>query len=296
VGHSAPEFAFLPESLGQTWASLFAQDEITLTDTLHLTLGARVERNDYTGAEFLPNLRLAWKVSPQQLWWASLARTVRAPSRLDRDAYIPAQPPYLLNGGPNFRSETARVLEAGYRGQPTTLLSLSATAFLSDYDHLHTQELAPSRTSIYFGNGMRGRVDGLETWASLQATAALRLHAGFTRLWPRLELKPGSTDTAASVAAAEGAMPRHQAQLRASLDLPRGAELDLQLRHVSALTAPAVPAYTAADLRLGLRIAADTELSLTARNLGGGHGEFGPIDTRSEFRRGFFVQLRTQTR
>lgn len=292
VGHGAPQFAFLPERLNQAWTSLFMQDEMLLHPELRLTVGARVERNGYTGNEFLPNLRLAWKPSAGHLWWASAARTARAPSRLDRDVYVPAQPPFLLNGGPGFRSETARVLELGWRGQPLPALTLSATAFDGDYDHLRTTELAPSRASIFFGNGMRGRVRGLEAWGSLQAAAWLRLHGGLTLLHPDLELKPGSADNASSVAVAEGAMPRRMWRLRAAFNLPRDAEFDLLLRHVSALQLPDVPAYTAVDLRLGGRVGPDVDIALTAQNLFGGHGEFTDVQTRTEFGRTLLLQLR----
>lgn len=293
VGHGVPQVAFLPERLNQRWTSLFVQDEIKLREDLRLTLGARVERNDYTGNEFLPNLRLAWQAAPQHLWWASVARTVRAPSRLDRDIYIPAQPPFLLNGGPDFRAETADVLELGYRGQPLTALTLSATAFHGDYDHLRTQELAPSNTQVYFGNGMRGRVAGIESWGSWQASRWLRLHGGMTLLWPRLALKPGARDTANAVAVAEGAMPRRMWRLRAAFELPRDAELDLTLRHVSALRTPAVPAYTVLDLRLGTSLSADTEIALTAANLlDRDHGEFTAVATRKEIGRQLMLQLR----
>jgi iron complex outermembrane receptor protein len=293
VGHGAPEFAFLPERLNQRWTSVFAQDEIELTEALRLTLGARLERNDYTGNEVLPNLRLAWQPAPGHLWWASAARTVRAPSRLDRDVYIPAQPPFILYGDAGFRAETANVLELGYRGQPLQALTLSATAFQGRYDHLHTQELAPSNTQVYFGNGMRGRVSGIESWASLQTAPWLRLHGGLTLLQPRLALKPGSRDTADSVAVAEGAMPRRLWQLRAAFNLPRETELDLMLRHVSALNTPAVPAYTVLDLRLGTRLTPDAEIALTAQNLlDRGHGEFTEIETRQQIGRHVMLQLR----
>ncbi|UUZ52369.1 TonB-dependent receptor [Massilia sp. H-1] len=113
-----PMVAFLPAQTGQTWASLFAQDEIALAEALRLTLGARVERNDYTGAEVLPTLRLAWTPSAAHSLWGALSRTVRAPSRLDVDTFIPGAPPYLLIGGPQVRSEVAKVAELGYRSQP----------------------------------------------------------------------------------------------------------------------------------------------------------------------------------
>lgn len=297
VGHGTQDFAFLPERLQQRWTSLYAQDEIALGPQWRLTLGLRAERNDYTGTELLPNLRLAWKPARDHLWWTSLARTVRAPARLDRDAYIPAQPPFLLAGGPDFRGESARVLELGYRGQPSPVLTVSATAFTGHYDGLRTQEITPAGDQIVFGNGMRGRVSGLEAWGKLQLTPWLRLHGGGTLLHPELGLKPDARDNGNAVATAEGAMPRRLLRLRAAINLPRDTELDLMLRHVGRLHTPDVPAYTTLDLRLGTT-ALDGRLSvaLAARNLlGGGHGEFGPVATRAHAGRSLMLQLQLRS-
>src|SRR6266480_47390 len=103
------------------------------------------------------------------------AAMVRAPSRLDRDAFVPGQPPFLLTGGPDVRSEVAKVLEVGYRGQPWRSASVSITAFHADYDHLRTQEIAPSRKSLFFGSGMEGTMRGFETWLTEQASRRWRL-------------------------------------------------------------------------------------------------------------------------
>jgi iron complex outermembrane receptor protein len=292
VTSNTPFFAFLPAHLDQAWASAFAQDEISLTSTLRLTVGARIEHNDYTGSDFLPALRLAWKPAQDQLLWAAASRTVRAPSRLDRDVFVPAQPPYLLGGGPNFQSEVANVYELGYRGRLPGGASYAATLFRADYDHLHTQELAASQTSLFFGNGMRGTVQGVEMWGSYQALRSWRLRAGFTRLWQDLSYRPGSVDRANSVAAAEGSNPSHQWLLRSSLDLPGQTELDITARHVSELTQPLVPSYTTLDLRLGWRPRADLELSVSGQNLvGPAHGEFTPLTTRTALGRAVFVEL-----
>jgi iron complex outermembrane recepter protein len=286
-----PFFGFLPERLEQTWSSIFAQDEMRLREDLRLTIGARLERNDYTGTEFLPSLRLAWKVAPEQLLWAAASRTVRAPSRFDRDVFVPASPPFLLAGGPNVRSEVAKVYEIGYRGQPAKRFSYSVTAFHTVYDHLRTQELAPSRTSVFFANEMEGESSGIEMWFGYQARDNWRLSGGFNALSERLKLKPGSTDAAGRVAQ-EGRDPARSWMLRSSLNLPHRTEVDATVRHVSALSDPRVPAYTAVDLRLGWKPTADLELSISGDNLfGSGHAEFGDRATRSEVGRSVFFRL-----
>ena len=292
VTSNTPYFAFLPERLGQAWASVFAQEEISLASGLRLTLGARIEHNDYTGSEFLPDVRLAWKPATDQLLWAAASRTVRAPSRLDRDAFIPAQPPYLLAGGPDFRSEVANVYEVGYRGRLADELNYAVTVYRADYDHLHTQELAASQTSLFFGNGMRGRVQGIEMWATYQPLSTWRLRAGHTRLWQDLRYRPGSVDTADSAAAAEGSNPSQQWILRSSFDLPARTELDVTVRHVTELAQPSVPSYTAVDVRMSWRPRADLELSVTGQNLvGPRHGEFRTETVRTAFGRAVFVEV-----
>ena len=117
---------------------------------------------------------------------AAASRTVRAPSRLDRDAFVPSSPPFLLAGGAEVRSEVANVYEVGYRGQPADRVSYSVTAFHADYDHLRTQEIAASRTFLFFANGMEGTTSGVEIWGSYQASPSWRLRAGFTRAFPGL--------------------------------------------------------------------------------------------------------------
>jgi len=281
--------AFLPANEQQTWASLFAQDEIALRPELSLTLGARIERNDYTGNELLPTARLSWRLDPRHALWAALSRTVRAPTRLDVDAYVPGRPPYLLRGGQAVRAEVAKVAELGYRGQPLEGLSYSATLFHNRYDHLRTQEIDPTFTFITFGSLMEGEATGIEMWGSYQLSEAWRMSAGYTALHERLRLKPGSND--ADGPGTAGKDPSHTLQLRSHYNFDDTRELELGLRKVAALDNPAVPGYWALDARFGWRLQPNLELSVIGRNLNGGHGEYGPVATRSELGREVGVKL-----
>lgn len=284
--------AFLPARLNQRWASLFAQDDITLGRSLRLTLGARIDRNDYTGSEFLPTVRLAWKAAEDHLLWSALSRTVRAPSRLDRDLFAPGEPPFALGGGPDFRSEIADVLELGYRGQPTPDTSYAVTVFRADYDRLRTLELAPpgSVGVVAYENRLDGRTHGVEMWGTWQAAKALRISAGYTQLHKRLRLEPGSADIDGAQRA-EGSDPRHRWIVRAALDLSSRSEIDATLRHVSAITHPAVESYSTLDLRFAWRPRPGLELSVVGQNLLGRHVEYTLIAPyASEFRRSLFVK------
>ena len=124
-----------------------------------------------------------------------------------------------------------------------------------------------------------------------QAAETWRLSAGLSALRERLTLRPGSTDTA-DVIAQQGRDPTHTWMLRSSFDLPYRTEFDAIVRRVSALSAPAVPGYTAVDLRAGWRARRDLELSLTGENLfSGGHGEFADRATRTRFGQGVFFKV-----
>jgi iron complex outermembrane recepter protein len=289
VDNTSPIFAFLPADVNQQWTSLFAQDEISLGDDLRLTIGARFEHNDYTGTELLPNARLAWKPAPDHLLWAAVSRTVRAPSRLDRDAYVPAVPPFLLNGGRDVSSEVAKVFEVGYRGQPAPRISYSVTLFHTIYDDLRTQEIDPGGTFLVFANDMEGSTTGIETWGTYQASPKWRLSAGLSALRERLRLKPGSNDIAAPTAA--GNDPSYTWQLRSSSDIGADREFDLILRHSAELAKNNVPAYTTLDARFGWKLRRDLEFSVTGQNLLGNHAEYGALSDRTDLSPGIFLKL-----
>jgi iron complex outermembrane receptor protein len=279
-------FGFVPPVRNLNWKNLFAQDDIKLTQSVDLTVGLKLESNDYSGWEYLPSVRLAWKPSDNQLVWGSLSRAVRAPARLDRDIRFPPNG-LFINGGPNFVSEVANVIELGYRGLPTRALTYSVTAFHHIYDKLRSGQPAPFAN---VENKMEGTTSGVEAWATYQATRAWRLSGGFTTLHKHLKLKLGSTDPIGP--SALGNDPDQQWMLRSAFNFTDRHEFDVMVRHVSSLPQPAVPAYTAVDARLGWRVNRDTEVSLTLQNLfDSQHAEFGVAPGRSEYQRGVFLKL-----
>jgi iron complex outermembrane receptor protein len=295
---NASAFAFLPGDLDMYWGNVFVQDEIALRDNLRLTVGAKVENNNYIGAEFLPTLRLSWKPATHNMVWTSASRSVRAPSRIDRDFFSPANPPtvggtrrFTVAGGPDVESETANVLEVGYRAQPTSTISWSTTAFYSSYDKLRTLEPNPNGFGAVFRNGAEGSSRGIETWGTWQALPAWRLSAGFVAQRVASELKPGRVDLSGSTGLA-ASDPSNYWSLRSSYDIAQGKELDVTLRHSGKLRRPEVPGYTTVDVRYGWKLRPDLELSVIGQNLlDPSHPEFGPAPTRSEYDRAVFVNL-----
>ena len=288
---NAPAIAFLPAQKQLHWAHAFVLDTIALADgALKLTAGLRVSDNTYTGVETMPTVRLAWKPAAQHMVWCAVARAVRTPSRLDRELYIPGQAPYLLAGGEDFRSEVSNVVTVGYRGQPTARTQLSVTVFHHEYDDLRSLEQVTPRTFV-IGNEMLGHSDGLEAWASLNATPRWRLGAGLSLLDEDLHFKPGSHDVTGVAAA--GNDPANRWFVRSWWDFSARGSLDLRVRHVGALPSPRVASYTAVDARLAWRPSGGVELALTAQNLfDPGHPEFGNVATAAEVERNVQASVR----
>jgi len=282
-------FGFVPQQASRDLTNVFAQDEIRIQDNLHLTLGSRLEHNDYTGTEVLPSARLAWQsVDNSTLLWTAVSRAVRAPARLDRDIRLPPQPPYIIAGGPDFVSEVATVYELGYRGRPLPDLTLSITGFYQAWDKLRSGQSPPD---AQVQNMIEGNTSGLEAWGTWQVRPWWRLSGGLTTLHKDLRLKPGSADPVGP--SNLGNDPDYQWMARTAFDLPHGQEFDLMVRRVAALPEPSVPAYTAVDMRYGWRVRRDVEVSFTVRNLlDRKHPEFNAAPGRSDIGRSALLQVK----
>lgn len=241
--------------------SVFVQDEITLRPDLRLTAGLKLEDNSYSGTDYLPNLRLAWMPDATTLIWSAVSRSVRTPSRIDRELTAPG----ILDESPTFKSETVTAFELGYRGAPTQRVSVSASLFYNLYDDIRSDDLINGGFPVVLLNGLRGHTYGLETWGRYSVTDWWRLSAGLSTLTKSFHLKPGHTDI--SLGQALGQDPASQLQVRSEMNLPHGVEIDVAARHVARILASKVPAYTEADARLGVRLTSALELSLDGRNL-----------------------------
>jgi iron complex outermembrane recepter protein len=279
---NTPALGFMPAARTLSYASLYAQDEIELAAQTRLTLGLRAERNSYTGVEWLPTLRLSHALAADQFVWGAITRTVRSPSRLDRDLVVPGQPPFVVINNSSFVSEVANVAEIGYRANLTSKMTLSLTAFHHRFTDLRTLEPV-AQGGFMLANGGRGEVSGIEGWGDFRPSPAWRLAWGFTVMRDRFELPAGRVNLSENPL---GNNPRRTAMLRSQTNLGSSVELDLMLRYVAALRDPAVPSYTELAARLGWRVSPRLELSLAAMNaLDREHAEFGSPTARAVFDR-----------
>lgn len=253
----------LPANRTLGLSNIFIQDQIALRDRLSLTLGLKLEESNFTGGEYLPNARLAWRPNDETLLWAAASRAVRTPSRIERELVLPG---FLVGG--DFQSETLEAYEAGYRGQLSAKVSLSASVFYNVYGRLRTAEFtppAPGSFPIFFANGAEGETYGIEVWGDYAVNESWRLSAGFSKLHKRIGLKPGSLDITGI--ASHGADPEYEVKLRSQARLSDRLELDIRARAIGELPGGAVSDYVEADARLGWRVRPNLELSVAGFNL-----------------------------
>jgi iron complex outermembrane receptor protein len=280
-----------PEQRKSSISNVFAQDEIALRRDVALTIGLKVENNSYTGAEAMPNLRLAWRPDERHTLWAAVSRSVRNPSRVERDFSIPG----VVTGG-YFDAEDLIAYEAGYRGQPVANGSVSVSVYYNDYDRLRTNEAASATTPAFVGNTMEGRVIGAEVWGDYALTPWWRIRVGASVLDKHFKLKAGSRDTA--LLEAGGADPDGWVNLRSQMRLGEHLNLDVNLRGYGAIPKLAAggyvgaPAYAEAQARLAWKITPGVELSVTGANLLHERHAEASETRRLEIPRNFAVGLR----
>ena len=256
---------FIPEDRNLHWTSVFAQDRITLSPSLSLTVGAKLQSTVYVDPEFMPDVRLAWMPRPTHLFWAAASRAARTPGRIDRDFFLPADPPFVIRGSPDFQSETGRMFEVGHRSQPNKRVTYSITAFLNELDGLRSGRPAPGGGS-FISNEVEGRTTGLEAWAMYQASDRWRVMLGLLELRQNLRAKDGSGSL--NGPRNLGNDPRHSVKLRVSYRFSDALDLNVDSRYVSALAYLAtVPGYNATDVRLAWRMNKQLELSMSIRDL-----------------------------
>jgi iron complex outermembrane recepter protein len=300
-------FALDPEDSRDQLFGGFAQDQITITQALRLTVGTKLEHNDFSGFEVQPTVRVSWDVAPGQNAWAAVSRAVRVPTRLERDIAIEVTPPGsnprgVLLGDDQFDAEELLAYELGYRWQPLPVLGLDLALFHDRYQGLASVEfgtptLDPQTGLITVPVVNRNLTDARSLGAELLATYSpreyWRLVASYSYIY--LDMQPHGADLNRAVFL-DGATPRQQFSLRSLLDLPGGWQLDAQFRHSAALErqpgtvdGAGIEGYSELDVRLAWQASEHWELSLVGQNLLHDHHlEFGTPATRGEIERSVY--------
>jgi len=302
--HDKFQIDVTPYRLDQHIFNLFIQDKIHLIpDYLNLTIGSKIEHNDYTGFELQPSIRLLWTPVKDHAFWGGVSRAVRTPSRIERnmkmvtgmiapqhwfikDVVEPeisyehrnsdAPGVFRLIGNENLDSEELIAYEIGYRTKLSDKLYIDTAAFYYDYDNLISNssgypylEKTPLDYYVipfYYSNSMNGEAHGIEVSADLEVNKQWRLKPSYCYLKTRL-LPDDDITNALETEYETKSNPSHQFSIRSSMYLFRDIEFDLWLRYVDSLTENEVESYTTLDARLSWKPMDNLELSIVGQNL-----------------------------
>ena len=262
----------------------FIQDEIAvLPSRLWLTLGTKMETNEYTGFEVQPNFRMRWKVHREHMLWAAVSRAITIPNdfqALGRRLETTFPGPggmvggIVLLGNRDLQEQGLLAWEFGYRAQPTRNTAFDVAGFCNIYhDFIGAWPSQPVFdpsgpppqfvVPLYFQNNTATRTYGAEFSGSFAPTPSWKLSAGYT--W--LVVGPYPADDPWEAPFRAGDSPRNQWQAHSYFSLPRDVEFDTGLYYVSPLSVESVPAHTRLDTRLGWHPGRHVEVSLNFQNL-----------------------------
>jgi len=280
-------FSVDPADLSASLFGCFVQDEIVLVpERLYLTVGTKLEHNNYTGWAAMPGTRIAWQPNKKNMIWAALSRAVHTPNETDIAArqnfagFVgPGGLPAVagIAGNPDYRNEELVATEAGYRASVSDRISFGVAAFYNHYTHQQTLEpgtpfleAQPPPLHLFipslFANLMHGEAHGFEISSDWKVMNRWSLSPGYAFEQVNMHAEPGSLDTT-SAALNDGISPRHSAQLRSRVDLSHGLAWDAAAYFVGRLPGENIPAYTRIDTQLTWEWSERGTVSLVGQNL-----------------------------
>lgn len=278
-----------PEDENSNLFSIFVQDEYAvIQDELIVTLGTKIEHNDYTGYEIQPSLRALYSLGKQHKFWGAVARAVRTPHRVERDSTLttvvlpPGLPPnpfdvQALGGATankDFDSQTVIAYESGYRFLASENLSFDLAFFYNDYEDLRSFSITPELHANYgevynkFYNDGDGTTHGFELAVAWQPLERLRLDLAYSYIKEDLSdiYETWGSET-----------PTSQFSLRANWRATDSLTFDVWGRYVDDagcmhVTTYKLPYYTiedyfTADVQISYRLTDNLELSFVGQNL-----------------------------
>jgi iron complex outermembrane receptor protein len=284
--------------------NIYAQNEYAVIPrSVFLTVGSKLEHNDFTGFEIEPSTRLSWQPTTNQTLWGAISRAVRTPSTYENDvnalALVQAGTPLVesrLLGNPGQKAETVIAYELGYRIQPKRNLSFNTSLFYNTYDRLQTisspgalQTGLNGNTVVpySFSNLGSAHTYGAEIAANWNISADWRLAGSYT--FTRLDVDNASA-VAVSLKPTERQTPRNQFAIQSYYSVSETVHWDNNLYYVGRLSST-VPSYLRYDTRMAWLALPGLELSLIGRNLlDNAHPEF-PGTPQAEVRRTVIGQV-----
>lgn len=279
--------SFTPRAQTNHLISGYIRDEITLIpEHLKLTLGTRLDHNDFSGLEIQPNSRLIWTPNEKNSVWMAISRAVRTPSRAENDILLNStrgEPPLLtlfqLKGSPHFNSEKLLAYELGYRHQMTPQASIDIAAFYNDYTQLRDLNLDLRQATFHLGipsyyilpvglnNKASGHTQGVEVSIDWQPHEKWRLQGNYSFLSMDIHSQSAVRNLDPTTGSADRVTPQHNMSVRSHYDVSEKLQFNLWLRYVSNISFYDIPDYITMDAKVLFKPTKNTELFIVGQNL-----------------------------
>ena len=148
-------------------------------------MGTKYERNDHTGTEWQPGVRLIWTPNDSHTFWGSVARSVRTPSRTDDDItnriFFSGANEHNVVGDRDLESERLMAYEVGYRYTPASKnYSLDLALFYNDYNHVNN--IITQSTQSVITDDEEGYTIGGEVFFTYKPIDSWKLRASYSYL------------------------------------------------------------------------------------------------------------------
>jgi len=264
-------YAMNPQVRKNDLFSGFLQGRLKFADARgELTLGSKVEHNDYTGFEWQPSARILWSISDDHSVWAAISRSVRTPSRLERDGQInigSMAPPInglmtfiRLVGNDGLESEKVYSYETGYRGRMSEDLFIDISLYYNKYNDLIAgipggapfPEFSSTGGRLILPVRVEGARDaetyGAEISCSWSLTDWWRLMGGYT--WFHLHTLEIGNSLEARQGFEEDQNAHQLFSLTSYMDLPHNFEMNTTLYAVGSLDGLKIGSHTRVDLNI----------------------------------------------
>ena len=285
--------SMIPRQQTNHLASVYARDEIMLIpEHLRLTMGVRLDHNDFTGLEIQPNSRLMWTPDARNSLWAAVSRAVRTPSRAENDVLLNTRTfdsipgistalplPLLaqLSGSSQFNAEKLLAYELGYRHQFSPQASIDISTFFNDYSQLRDlsfgflslQSGFPPHLLLPIGlnNNAKGQTYGVEVSADWRPQEKWRLQANYSFLHMHIDSSSPFRQIDPTTGSADKVSPQHHVSFRSNYDLSEKIQFNLWLRYVSSVDLYRIPGYVTMDTKVVYKPIRNLELFIVGQNL-----------------------------
>jgi iron complex outermembrane receptor protein len=293
-------YQFQPDGRTYQLFNGFVQDEMTLIpDNLKFIIGGKLEHNDFSGLQFLPNTRLIWSPDRHHSFWTAVSKAGTTPARnkQDMDIWLDTVPPSTQTGNlpvkifgqasltpEKFKSEEVLAYELGYHFQASKVTA-DIALFYNNYRRMPL--LVPGSYGVTVTetgspyilqplgliNDVSGYTYGSELSGIWKVTDFWKINLSYGFLDARFKQSNGK------IRAQSYGNPQNQVSLRSSFDILDNLELDFWFRYVDKLafvSEKPVADYTSLNLRLAYKPLRNLEFSLVGDNLIEQHIEFNP--------------------